>query len=293
MIDLNRNGKFDPADTRISISVEQQRENRSINLLGYPFTYVQELSPERNLLGQIKQYDPKENYSKKASTPLNKYGNGPFCRFSLKAKGYRGIPGVYAMFDNQNLLYIGQTENFEQRFNTGYGIIAPRNCYIGGQNTNCKINSMILSKYLNGDNVHLYFFETFDFDRVEHELIQTLQPPLNGSIKTSFAERPVSGTIKASIFSRKIISSKMNTASLKTLFEQYIYEKISSMATAYVDINSGDIHRAVGGYPGKNHHMPTCCDVMYKLMKGTDEVVSSPPSGKGASLTIRYYKKNH
>lgn len=57
----------------------------------------------------------------------------------------------------------------------------------------------------------------------------------------------------------------------------------------YVVINSGDVHRAVGGYPGKSTRMPSCCNAMYKLMKTKDEVLDAPPSGMGASLTIKYY----
>ena len=56
----------------------------------------------------------------------------------------------------------------------------------------------------------------------------------------------------------------------------------------YVDINSGQLHRKVGGYPGNNHRMPVCCEVMYAEMKDGDEVLDAPPKGKGASLTIRY-----
>ena len=56
----------------------------------------------------------------------------------------------------------------------------------------------------------------------------------------------------------------------------------------YVDINSGELHRRVGGYPGADHRMPSCCRAMQDEMRGTDEVRSSPPSGAGASLTIRY-----
>jgi hypothetical protein len=37
----------------------------------------------------------------------------------------------------------------------------------------------------------------------------------------------------------------------------------------HIDINSGDLHRKLGGYPG-------------------DEVLAAPPKGKGATLTIRY-----
>lgn len=56
----------------------------------------------------------------------------------------------------------------------------------------------------------------------------------------------------------------------------------------YVDVNAGDLHRAVGGYPGKNHRMPTCCEVMYGYMKPGDEKLLSPPKGMGAGLTVRY-----
>jgi 5-methylcytosine-specific restriction protein A len=34
--------------------------------------------------------------------------------------------------------------------------------------------------------------------------------------------------------------------------------------------------------------MRQCCEVMRGEMRATDEVVDEPPSGQGASLTIRY-----
>jgi len=57
---------------------------------------------------------------------------------------------------------------------------------------------------------------------------------------------------------------------------------------AFVEINSGDVHRAVGGYPGPDHRMPICCDVMYAEMTARDELHSAPPKGRGAKVTIRY-----
>lgn len=59
---------------------------------------------------------------------------------------------------------------------------------------------------------------------------------------------------------------------------------------ATAEINSGELHRRVGGYPGANHRMPVCCQVMrgaYAPDAG-DVIVEEPPSGQGASLTIRY-----
>lgn len=55
-----------------------------------------------------------------------------------------------------------------------------------------------------------------------------------------------------------------------------------------LEINAGEIHRKLGGYPGAGHRMPMCCEAMRGLMKAGDMVVSEPPSGRGASLTIRY-----
>jgi len=57
----------------------------------------------------------------------------------------------------------------------------------------------------------------------------------------------------------------------------------------YVEINAGELHRVIGGYPGAGtHRMPVCCEVMRQEMRSGDDVVFEPPGGKGASLTVRY-----
>ncbi len=55
-----------------------------------------------------------------------------------------------------------------------------------------------------------------------------------------------------------------------------------------VEINSGALHRELGGYPAPSHQMPSCCDAMYEEQDARDVIVSAPKRGKGASLTIRY-----
>lgn len=57
----------------------------------------------------------------------------------------------------------------------------------------------------------------------------------------------------------------------------------------FIDISSGELHLLVGGYPGPNHSMPTCCSVMRSVMTERDEILAQPPKGNGASLLIRYY----
>lgn len=56
----------------------------------------------------------------------------------------------------------------------------------------------------------------------------------------------------------------------------------------FVDVTSGELHRLVGGYPGKHHNLATCCNVMTKAMQPGDRVLVSPPGGRGATLKIRY-----
>ena len=66
------------------------------------------------------------------------------------------------------------------------------------------------------------------------------------------------------------------------------FSKALSSGATHATVNSGDLHRYVGGYPGPNHVMPSCCSVMRKAMKADDQVISQPRKGAGASLTIKY-----
>ena len=62
----------------------------------------------------------------------------------------------------------------------------------------------------------------------------------------------------------------------------------SSLGFVAVEVNAGKLHRKVGGYPGPTHSMPMCCEVMRKRMTKADAIVTQPPRGNGASLTVRY-----
>ena len=63
-----------------------------------------------------------------------------------------------------------------------------------------------------------------------------------------------------------------------------------SMSITDCGIISGELHSRVGGYPGRDHRMPNCCEVM-KAQSASDVgdvIVEQPPSGQGATLTIKY-----
>lgn len=71
------------------------------------------------------------------------------------------------------------------------------------------------------------------------------------------------------------------------LFEAFRIAELDGRTSVFV--NAGYLHRAVGGYPNrKTNRMPVCCDAMLRAMRKGDVIVSRPPKGKGATLTIRY-----
>lgn len=145
----------------------------TITLCGHTFSFVQELIPECDGDGKIKEYQPQGNYQK--DKPLNAHGSGSFCRFTIHAGNW---PGVYLWVVDGEIIYIGETTGLARRFNTGYGVIEPVNCYVGGQSTNCKMNKVVLEQARKGQYVKLYFYETEDYKAVERELL--------GAIKTKY-----------------------------------------------------------------------------------------------------------
>jgi 5-methylcytosine-specific restriction protein A len=71
----------------------------------------------------------------------------------------------------------------------------------------------------------------------------------------------------------------------------HVFTEALEKGLSEVIVVSGDLHRAVGGYPGKNHRMPNCCQVMYQHMGPDDTVIEAPPNGNGATLKILYRLK--
>jgi hypothetical protein len=62
----------------------------------------------------------------------------------------------------------------------------------------------------------------------------------------------------------------------------------------HIEINAGELHRVVGGYPpkagGPHHSMPSCCNVLRdEMTHWKSEVVYETDSGQAPALTIRYY----
>jgi hypothetical protein len=62
--------------------------------------------------------------------------------------------------------------------------------------------------------------------------------------------------------------------------------RASSSGRITVLINSGELYRSLGGYPGSTHGMPSCCDAMQDEMKPGDTLLVERANGAG--MTVRY-----
>jgi len=153
------------------------KQQDCLELEGFDFRLVCRLHVETDDSGKIREFRPQSNYANAASSRLNKYGIGPFCKFRISNELQKA--GVYIIGTNSMPLYVGETVNLSARFNAGYGNISPKNCYVGGQETNCRINNLIFKTVGDGIELFLWFFETPDYKSVEFDLRQSVIFPWN------------------------------------------------------------------------------------------------------------------
>ena len=153
-------------------------------LLDYVFIHADVIEPDRDDDGAPLEFMPQSRYEGAENTRLNRYGEGPFCRFTVK--DLPSTSGVYALTVDGVVAYVGKADNLTQRWGPqGYGNISPRNCYVGGQSTNCKVNNYILLCTREDRRTDLWIHETSDAGSVEAKVIRELDPPWNGQIPST------------------------------------------------------------------------------------------------------------
>ena len=165
--------------TMHSPAVDERGKTRGsvLCVCAYPFTFVCDLELERADDGSIRRFYPQSRYAERDRVPLHRYGAGPFCRFLIPHGRHEA--GVYVFTVDAEMQYVGECAELTARFNAGYDRISPRNCFKGGRETNCRINTLIAEAAGSGSTVSLWFFETSDRKAVEAELRRRLAPPWN------------------------------------------------------------------------------------------------------------------
>lgn len=112
---------------------------------------------------------------------LNEWGDRPYRRFWLDAPDIAHHRGVYAFASAGVVKYIGRSRDpFRRRIEQGYGYIAPRACFLDGQSTNCKVNSLANQAWPDVD----YFVHVEEDEErlmaLEADLIMRYSPEWNG-----------------------------------------------------------------------------------------------------------------
>ena len=149
---------------------------KTMEVCGYTFSFLQEIEPKQIEAGSIFEYAPQSEYANKDSEKLNQNGSGTFCKFKLNTEEKAG---VYLWVLEGKIIYLGKTGNLRERFNSGYGTISPKNCYEGGQSTNCKMNKVALETAKAGKRIAIYFLETDKYNQIEKELLGKIDTPYN------------------------------------------------------------------------------------------------------------------
>lgn len=148
---------------------------------GYDLGRIGTVEPDRDSSGAVREFMPQSRYRNAGVLPLNKHGAGPFCRFTIARDIHS--PGVYLLTVDGQPIYVGKCRDLAERFGPrGYAAIQPKNCFVSGQSTNCKINNLVSQQAKRGRMVELWFHATGEPASVERDLIVKLRPPWNDQI---------------------------------------------------------------------------------------------------------------
>ncbi len=77
---------------------------------------------------------------------------------------------MYALVVGGAVKYVGECVDLSSRYNMGYGNISPRNCFVGGQETNCRLNNLILLSAKKELEISLWFHPTENYKETEADL---------------------------------------------------------------------------------------------------------------------------
>lgn len=135
----------------------------------FEFQFVCYLEPEVDDEGKCIAKMPQDQYRNANALPRNAHGGGPFCKFRIPR--HHKASGVYALLVDGSIKYVGECINLSARYNSGYGNISPRNCFKGGQETNCRLNAQIFHEAQRGRRVELWFHATRAHKELEKHLL--------------------------------------------------------------------------------------------------------------------------
>lgn len=160
-------------------SGSQRPYSSAMELHGWAFSLAGQIDADRDAAGAPATYTAWERFSNPKGLALNKWGAGPFVR--LRPPSLPKAPGVYVITEGEDVLYVGIASGslFTRWGRGGYSVIDPRNCFTGGQSTNCHLNHLIGDALTTGRTLDLWFLTDPAPRQIELPLIRGLRPPWN------------------------------------------------------------------------------------------------------------------
>ena len=111
---------------------------------------------------------------------LNSNGDLTYSTFALADETCLNDRGIYAYFVGTDVKYIGRCrDTMKKRVNQGYGKIHPKNCFIDGQATNCRLNALITTSR---EDISLWLCSIASDEKIittEAILLRKHNPPWN------------------------------------------------------------------------------------------------------------------
>lgn len=155
------------------------RHSSPVQLLDWTFTLAGPIDAARDETGVPVTYTAWERFANPKGLALNKWGAGPFVR--LQPPPLPKLPGVYTVTKGELVQYVGiaKANLFERWGRRGYSVIDPRNCFVGGQSTNCHLNHLIGDRLGRDERLDLWFLTDPEPRPIELSLIRALRPPWN------------------------------------------------------------------------------------------------------------------
>ena len=142
----------------------------------HTFERAGDIQPERHRSGEPVECRPESM----SNIPMHRYGQGPFCRFSVAQGQQWRISGVFIITCDDVARSVGETVNLA-RFWYHRGCITPAAVrQQGGQQTHCRINTLILGEAKQGTDIVLWFHSVEDATarkELKARLISALRPP--------------------------------------------------------------------------------------------------------------------
>lgn len=147
---------------------------------GYRFNRACEIDADRAKDGSLLLDSPHSRYANLKKLSLHAHGVGPFVR--LRTENLPADPGVCVVVSqDSSVFYVGRArDSIRQRWSPqGYAVIHARNCYQGGQSTNCRINLLISKELAQHRSLELWVLIDLDPTPIESAIIRSLRPPWN------------------------------------------------------------------------------------------------------------------